>query len=200
MRSQATPIQFWTHLKREDPALVSARMTLELDLGWKGSLVDMDLWGLWELGCRGQAVAEGAQALAEAALLANPNKERIWVRLPGEAPGPPEVPEPGAWYWCLVWDREGPTPEHAWRLCQRLLERHRLGAEYLVRAAVWGLRWSPEVGDPLEAAREVGWAVSRRRGLLANPHAQALQIFHREVPLPWWPPRGEEPLPADSGD
>lgn len=180
-------VRVWTRLKRVDPVLVSARQSLELDLGWKGRLAGMELWTLWEMGYGGGELSAAA-LLDETTALANPNRELAWVQESPDEPGPPaDAPSPHPpWWWCVVWDPEAPAPEHALRVCQRLLSRRTMECRELVRAVVWGLRWSPEVLDPAVTTRNVAETRSRRSGLLVNSHVQSYQVFEKRVPFPWW--------------
>lgn len=184
--------QIWTRLKREDPVLVSARQTLEIDLGWKGRLDGLELWTLWELGWSGPDVPPDF-LLQETTVLSNPNRERAWIlRDRGEA-GPPGKRE-GEWQYCVVWDRESPRPHHPYRVCERLLAHRSMEAKELIRADVWGFRWTADAGEPVDATRKAAVTRTRTEGLLVNPHVQSFQVFGGSVPRPWWPDRRDESL------
>jgi hypothetical protein len=177
-------------MKRTDPNLLSARQTVEIDLGCKGRLAGMELWTLWEIGWRGEGPV-GEEILSATTALANPNRELAWLRCEDNAAGPPG-PRAGSWRWCIVWDRAGAAAPHAFRVCERLLGKRNMTCEELVRAAVWGLSWGPAVEDPAAATRDVAIARSRLSGLLANPHVQAVQFFSETIPFPWWEGRRDE--------
>jgi hypothetical protein len=188
-------VRVWTRLKRVDPILVSARQSLEIDLGWKDRLAGLELWTLWEMAYGGGPI-DGRVLLDETTALANPNRELAWITEAPEDPGPPgsrrpdscrpDSRPPDSWWWCVVWDPEAPAPEHASRVCQRLLSRRTMELRDLVRAVVWGLSWSPAVSDPEEAARSVAETRTRGSGLLVNPHVQSYRLFCGRVPFPWW--------------
>jgi hypothetical protein len=183
--------QIWTRLKREDPILVSARQSLEIDLRWRGSLTGMELWTLWELAWGGAGSAPEF-LLQETTALSNPNRERAWILHGDDAPNGPPGKREGEWSFCLVWDRGSPQPHHPHRVCERLMSHRSMECKELIRADVWGFRWSAEIGNPLDATRRAAMTRMRTEGLLVNPHVQSLEVFRGHVPRPWWPNRRDE--------
>ncbi|MBU1702436.1 MAG: hypothetical protein KJ970_05065 [Candidatus Eisenbacteria bacterium] len=184
MRESPRWMQVWTRLKRKDPILISALQSVVLDLGWGEKILGMELWTLWELNWAGTGDPSEI-LLQETTVLANPNREKAWIRSEGAGGAPPGT-RPGSWQWCLAWDREQPRAGHAFRVCERLLDRCGMKCHELIRAQVWGLNWGGTVIDPRRATLDVAMTRSRREGLLINPHVHAHQIFSESIPFPWW--------------
>ncbi|MBD3336169.1 MAG: hypothetical protein GF355_11700 [Candidatus Eisenbacteria bacterium] len=183
-------MQVWTRLKRLDPVLISARQSVELDLGWEGRLRGMELWTLYEVAWTGAGPRAPREVLEETTALANPNRELAWIRTTAEEPAPPGDRE-ADWLWCLAWDREEPRAGHAYQVCRRLLAQRNMKCEEVVRAMVWGLSWTENVSDPRRASEDLARTRSRMQGLLVNPHVEAMQIVPGSVPFPWWPVHAE---------
>lgn len=183
-----TTIEVLVRLRAADPWSFTVLDTLARKAGL-ADVVAVTRLKSWRLDFEGvpaeAAMAATRRLLGETALLANPNRDTWLVR---GAAAPSEIarlwtPGTGAAsaFAVRVRDRE----DLAGKSLLRVL-RGRLGLEE-VSDACFALVWLVELGLGGASARaladSIAVAGSWRRGLLANPHSQAAEVFEAEAYL-----------------
>ncbi|MCK4548360.1 MAG: hypothetical protein KAW17_13070 [Candidatus Eisenbacteria sp.] len=169
----STKIALVVRLKVPDTTALSAEDVLRRKMGYGDRLgrLRREDWWLFEVdtgdGARARArVGEWARRCTS---LVNPNKHRARVELPREKSGS------GSGVRVLVRDRDDVRARSMLAFL-----RYSLGASDLLSLRS-GTLWTVEPGagekDPRSLAEGIAATRSRRRGLLANPHAQTFEIY-----------------------
>jgi hypothetical protein len=170
----STRVTLGVRLKVPDTTAQSAEDTLRRNLGYDGTLESLrrEDWWCFEVATDDPGAARACvrQWADRCTALVNPNKHRAALDAPrGRAEGTETS--------VLVRDREDLRAASMLRFL-----RSALGASDLVSlesGVLWTLRFRPGAGDPRALADDIARTRSRTRGLLANPHAQTVDIGGR---------------------
>ena len=170
----STRVTLAVRLKVPDATARSAEDTLTRNLGYAGTLESLrrEDWWCFEVATDDPAAARARvrQWADRSTALVNPNKHRTAL----------DVSAGGAdatGTRVLVRDREDSRAASMLRFL-----RSALGASDLLSlesGVLWTLRFRPGSGDPRALAEDIAYTRSRTRGLLANPHAQTVDIGGR---------------------
>jgi len=169
-------VQAWIAPLGDDPEAVSALAVMRERLPEARGLAELRRRRVVELRGALPASGEVGRLLAESTQFYNPHKERCTVRGAART----RAPLGDAQAAVLVWERGGerrPTAERWWR--------HATGRSIeVVEGVAWLLTFDGDE-DARAHAESIARLRGRRHGLLCNPHAQAMAVAGRSIPLPW---------------
>jgi len=168
-------IELLVKLKTIDTIASTAKNTLQKDMGYEGTLLDIQREEYWLIEVDVENIEEarklGREFATVSKTIVNPNKHTYTLRVVGEEPEAPEEKVPHE-VRVLVSYRE----DEKAHLMQDTL-RTTLGYGDKVRTVKRGLLWKLIINaeDRISAekiAEEITVAKSMGKGLLANPHSQ----------------------------